>query len=92
MCYVNKTATFKKVFKDVENSSNAIYKDLPESTLAEKIYKLRMLHGLTQKEFALNTNIGYSTVCKYETGFNSSENILIKICNYFNLNIDYFKK
>lgn len=89
---MNNSATFKEVFKDIENSSNIVYIDLPESTLAEKIYKLRMLHGLTQKEFALNTNIGYSTVCKYETGFNSSENNLMKICNYFHLNIDYFEK
>jgi DNA-binding XRE family transcriptional regulator len=90
MCNVNKTATFKKVFETTEESVSTLYKELPEYTTAQKVYKVRMLNNLTQKEFANKSGVGYSTICKYETGYNTSKNNIKKICNTFNLPYDYF--
>ncbi|MDB2087626.1 helix-turn-helix domain-containing protein [Clostridium paraputrificum] len=49
-----------------------------------------MTHGLTQKQFALKTGIGYSSLCKYETGYVISKKNINKICSYFNLPENYF--
>lgn len=89
-CKVNKTTTFNEVFSDVENNNCDLYKDLPESTFAEKIYKLRVTNGLTQREFAMKVGVGYSCIPKYESGFNASKFNIIKICNSFYLDSDFF--
>ncbi|WP_230141211.1 helix-turn-helix domain-containing protein, partial [Clostridium neonatale] len=66
-----------------------LYNSLPENTLAEKIYKIRKLNGLTQKEFAQKANIGYTSLCKYEIGYKASKVNLIKICSAFNISLTY---
>ena len=90
MCYENKTATYRKVFEPIENTQSNIYYMLPENSVKDKIYKLRMLHGLTQKQFALKTGIGYSSVCKYETGYKIDVKNKIKICAAFDIPLTYF--
>ena len=87
-CKVIKTATFKKVFETIENTKD--YSTLPETTLQEKIYKLRVMHNLTQKEFAIITGVSYSCICKYEIGYNANKANLKKICDAFNIAYDYF--
>ncbi|ADL52041.1 helix-turn-helix domain-containing protein [Clostridium cellulovorans] len=87
---MNKTATFIEVFETIETGSSAVYEDLPENTFAEKIFKLRMLHGLTQRQFAARCGIGYSSVCKYELGYTPSSYNLEKIIDALNLDINYF--
>jgi len=88
---MNKTATYRNVFKDIENSTSTIYYTLPERTIAQKIYKLRMIKGYTQREFAKVCSIGYSSLCKYEIGLSKPNSInLEKICQTFNMSIDYF--
>ncbi|MDU1422616.1 helix-turn-helix domain-containing protein [Clostridium sporogenes] len=91
-CKVNKTATFKKIFKTIESNESVAYSSLPEDTIAEKIYKLRMIKGCTQREFAKICSIGYSSLCKYELGFNPSIKNLNKISSKFNIDIGYFLK
>ena len=92
MCNENKTATLKKVFEPIESSQSNIYSSLPENSIKDKIYRLRMINGLTQKQFALKTGIGYSSLCKYEAGYPISYTNILKICNTFKLSIDYLKK
>lgn len=88
---MNKTATYRNVFKDIENSTSTIYYTLPERTIAQKIYKLRMIKGYTQREFAKVCSIGYSSLCKYEIGLSKPNRVnLEKICQTFNMSIDYF--
>lgn len=87
----NKTATFKQVFEPIESSQSNIYYSLPEGSIKDKIYKLRMICGLTQKQFALKTGIGYSSLCKYESGYPISYKNKLKICDTFQLSIDYLK-
>ncbi|EDK33932.1 helix-turn-helix domain-containing protein [Clostridium kluyveri] len=88
---MNKTATYRNVFKDIENSTSTIYYTLPERTIAQKIYKLRMIKGYTQREFAEVCSIGYSSLCKYEIGLSKPKHVnLEKICQTFNMSIDYF--
>lgn len=84
------SATFKDIFKPLESDRNLSYSGLPEETTAQKIYKLRMVSGYTQREFAKVCSIGYSSVCKYETGWKPSNTNLKKICSVFKLNLDYF--
>jgi DNA-binding XRE family transcriptional regulator len=89
---VNKNATFKKVFESIESGISVACSTLPEKTTAEKIYKLRMLNGCTQREFANKCGVGYSSICKYETGWNPSNENLKKICKALNKDISYFSK
>lgn len=49
-----------------------------------------MIKGCTQREFAKMCSIGYSSLCKYELGFNPSIKNLNKISNAFNIDIGYF--
>ena len=87
MCKVNKTATFKKVFVPLENTYSTLYDTLPEITFTQKIFKLRKNLGMSQKEFAKFIDIGYSSICKYETGGRPSEQNLKKISNKLNIYI-----
>lgn len=89
---MNKTATFKNIFKPIESTRAIAFSNLPEYTIAQKIYKLRMIHGFTQREFAKVSSIGYSSLCKYEIGYKPSVNNLEKISKTFNIDINYFLK
>ena len=92
MCYVNKTATFKKIFEPIESTGAIAYATLSEDTIAHKIYKLRMLQGFTQRQFAQMCNIGYSSLCRYEIGYKPNLKNLRKICESLNIHINYFLK
>ncbi|WP_300891592.1 helix-turn-helix domain-containing protein, partial [uncultured Clostridium sp.] len=91
MTYENKNATYRKVFETIENTQSNIYYMLPENGVKDKIYKLRMIKGLTQKEFALKTGIGYSSVCKYEAGYKIDKKNKIKICVAFDIPLTYLE-
>lgn len=90
MFYENKNTTYKEIFKIFENTQSNIYDTLPEDSLKDKIYKLRVNNGLTQREFAIKTGVGYSSICKYESGQNISTQNKEKICKALNLPLDYF--
>lgn len=90
MCYVNRTATYKEIFQPIESNGAIVYSHLPEHTIAEKIYKIRMIKGSTQYEFAKMCGIGYSSLCKYEIGFKPSLKNLKKICEALDINMNYF--
>jgi DNA-binding XRE family transcriptional regulator len=90
VCKVNKTAIYKDVFKTQASDCSLIYSTLPEGTILEKLIKLRMLNGYTQREFAHLCSVGYSSICKYEIGYNPNVNNLKKICNAFNIKLEYF--
>lgn len=87
---MNINATFESVFSDTY-VTDTMYEKLPETTFAEKIYKIRKSCGLTQKQFAKKCGIGYSSLCKYETGYKASEENIAKICEACKIKVDYFK-
>jgi DNA invertase Pin-like site-specific DNA recombinase/DNA-binding transcriptional regulator YiaG len=92
MCKVNKTTTFKKVFEPLKLLISDTYYDLPETNYSEKIYKLRIINNLSRHEFAKMCDIGYTSICLYETGTRKPNNInLAKIREVFRLNKNYFK-
>ncbi|MDS0528530.1 helix-turn-helix domain-containing protein [Clostridium sp. SHJSY1] len=88
---MNNTATFREVFEDVNNPTDTIHNNLPANNLAEKIHKLRLMNGLTKRQLAINAHIGYSSICKYENGHKICKDNLMKLCNYFNLDLIYFQ-
>jgi transcriptional regulator with XRE-family HTH domain len=80
------------VFETVKNNSSLIYSKLPERTISEKIYKLRKMNGYSRRKFAEICNIGYTSVCKYESDYSEPNDInLQKICESFNVSYEYFK-
>lgn len=92
MCKVNKNATlFKKIFTPIDTDEIIAFSDLPQDTIAQKIYKLRMINNCTQREFSKKCNIGYSSLCKYELGSNPSNENLGKICEALNIDFKYFR-
>ena len=60
-------------------------------TTNERIADLRNMSGLTQKELCDKSNIPYSTLSRIERGeiTNVSNDILIKLSNFFNVSTDY---
>lgn len=92
MCYVHKTATYKEVFEPLETNSSIIHSILPEDTISQKIYKLRISGGYTRRKFAKICNIGYSSICKYEIGLSTpNEKNIYKISNALNIDLNYLK-
>lgn len=64
---------------------------LPETTIAQKIYKLRINGNYTRRNFAAKCNVGYSSICKYEIGLSTpSEKNIYKISKALNIDINYF--
>lgn len=54
------------------------------------IKKLRNNRNILQTKLALDLNLTQEAISSYETGrVNPSADILIKLANYFNTNIDY---
>lgn len=91
MCKVIETATFRKIFSTQTVMKNDLYDKLPNNTNGQKIYKLRMKLGLTQKQFATKATIGFSSLCKYESEkFNISLANKNKIISAFDLSKDFF--
>ncbi|AAK79831.1 DNA-binding XRE family transcriptional regulator [Clostridium acetobutylicum] len=82
---------FSKIFTTTTSNTTNLYKNLPEKTIGEKIYKLRMLHGYSRREFAKVCSIGYTSVCKYELNYSLPHpKNLNKICSAFNISMSYF--
>lgn len=83
-----KTATYSDMFTTIEKSSTSLANDIDESSWQYKIKKIRHQLGMSQKEFAKYCNIGYSTLCKYESGlFNISLRNQNKLCTKLNLKL-----
>ncbi len=60
------------------------------STLGQRIKKLRLSEGLTQEEFGKLFGIVKSTVSLYENDKSTPDDeTKIKICNHFNVSMDY---
>ena len=59
-------------------------------TTNERIADLRNMSGLTQKELCNKADIPYSTLSRFERGeiTNVSNDILIKLSNFFNVSTD----
>ena len=60
-------------------------------TINERITDLRTMGGLSQKELAEKIDVPTSTLCRIEQGkiANASNDILIKLANFFNVSTDY---
>ena len=82
---MNRNATFKNIFSDTY-ITDTLYEELPEITFAERIYKIRKSYGLTQRQFAKKCGIGYTSLCKYETGYKACDKNIIKICEACGIN------
>src|SRR5690554_4677039 len=58
--------------------------------IGKRIRKLRENKGLTQLEFAKSINISNSTLSQYESEHRApSDEIKIKIADFFNVSLDY---
>ncbi|MBB6697142.1 helix-turn-helix transcriptional regulator [Clostridium algidicarnis] len=87
---MHKTTTYKEVFEPLDANSSIIYSLLPEETIAQKIYKLRISGGYTRRNFAKICNIGYSSICKYEIGLSiPNEKNICKISKALNIDLNY---
>ena len=58
--------------------------------LSEKLKTLRLDKGLTQAEVSKELGLTRNAIANYETGIREpSLEILIKICQFFNVSADY---
>lgn len=59
-------------------------------TVNERLRKVRLSSGLTQKDFAERIGIKQNTVASYEIGrIAPSETVLVSICREYNVNYDW---
>lgn len=60
------------------------------SKFAERLRHLRKWHSISQVELGRVLSFGPSTISSYETAMHEpSYDILIKICDYFSVSVDY---
>ncbi len=88
---MNQNAIIREFFPRSEiDLYKELYKDLPESTIAEKITKLRKMHNLEKEELAQLLGLHLDTIIGWEV-----ENVMPKpenikhLCEYFNLPLKY---
>lgn len=53
--------------------------------LAQRFKKIRKIKGLTQKELAIQSNVSYGSIKRFENSGEISLNSLIKLCNVLDL-------
>ena len=71
---------------------DSCYGNLPEGSFAEKIYKFRMVNGLSREAFAKQIKVHHTAVQNWEGGVNvPAERSLKKICAAFGIDISYFE-
>ena len=89
---INRNATLKKILQsEVVGIYDSCYSDLPDKTIAEKIYKLRKSKGLGLASFSEITDINISSIQKWEKGvLPPSDRSIKKLCLAFGLDADYF--
>lgn len=91
-CPTFESATFKKIFNKYSIEYDE-YSELPETTISEKIKKLRAINKLSQKELANIIGRSEATITQWEIGRcrpnTAAQNNMIKL---FNLNNNYFNQ
>ena len=71
---------------------DSCYGNLPEGNPSEKIYKFRMVNGLSREAFAKRIKTHHTAVQNWEAGINEpAERSLKKICAAFGIDISYFE-
>ena len=56
----------------------------------ERLKLIRANSGLSQKDISAKCEIGLRTLKYYESGrVNPTSDVIIKLCNYFNISADY---
>ena len=81
--------TFRKILENKEiRLLHSVYGNLPEDNIAEKIYKLRKMHGLNLREFADRVSRHPTSIIGWEEGKKiPMEASIEKICSVFELDI-----
>ena len=55
-----------------------------------RLREIRKMRGISQLKMAMDLNMNQNTVSRYETGEREPGiNELIKICDYFDISVDY---
>ena len=73
------------------NLNNELYKALPEDTIGEKIRKQRLLHGIEKEKFCEMISTEEKSLEFWESNkIIPASKFLKKVCNLFNLPLDYF--
>ena len=90
---MNRTATLRKMLIGKEiGILDSCYSSLPEGSFAEKIYKFRMLNGLSREAFAKQIKVHFTAVQSWECGICvPRKKNLKKICDTFGLDASYFE-
>ena len=91
---MNSNAIFCEIFTPLTlNLNNELYKALPEDTIGEKIRKQRLLHGLEKGKFCEMISTEEKSLELWESHkIIPAPKSIKKICNLFNLPLDYFSE
>ena len=61
--------------------------------ISKKIKMIREEHKLTQEDLAKILNVSRNAISNYETGTRTPDlNVIIELCNHFNIKLDSFFK
>ncbi|SDO89018.1 hypothetical protein SAMN04488529_101737 [Clostridium gasigenes] len=91
-CRLSQSATIKEVFQCVNfKIIDSLYSNLPETTIGQKIRKLRLIYELTQLEFAKSIHRGFGTITKWEQELTfPNKDSISYIISIYNLDENYF--
>ena len=91
--------TIEEVNKSIEELSlqwNVSEKDnlkIATCIIGLQLRKIRLMRGRTQSRVAKAVNVTFQQIQKYERGQNAiSINIMMKLCEYLDVSIDFFIK
>lgn len=89
---MNSNAIFCEIFTPLTlNLNKELYKALPEDNIGEKIRKQRLLHGLEKEKFCEMISTEEKSLEFWESNkIIPAPKSIKKICDLFNLPLDYF--
>jgi DNA-binding transcriptional regulator YiaG len=86
---IYRNTTLKDIWENKEiRLFDSLYGNLPESTIGDRIYKIRKINNLSREDFANKVGVHCATIKNWEYGFKTPQKTKIKkLCSVFGVNI-----
>ena len=92
MTCISERTTFSKIIEShTYNLNYSLYNTAVNSSIGDRIKKVRLINGLSQKDFGESINKAYTTISNYESNRKKpNKSILDSIISIYKLDKKYF--
>ena len=91
MTCIYERTTFRKIIESHTYNLNYSLYDISANSIGDKIKKVRLINGLTQKDFGKSINKALTTIANYESNLkNPPKETLDSIISIYQLDKKYF--